>query len=294
MFTLCFIYSCEDIQWDLDKDHPFHENTSFINGELVDSLGVVLVPNMDAPIVSIGDVTAVSANSAQVGGEIVSLGSPDSMSNSLSVNSFGHCWSNNQNPSINDYTTDFGYYNSEGIYSSELENLSPSTEYYVRSYATNAWGTSYSNQLSFTTDALLCDHFSSCSSLTGFSYASYSQASWVNWQVCDNGYSGSCFCSDTGGYIEFSYYTSTPVTMSFWMSAYDVGYWTHNTPVVTVDGQIVDTEIRTGNNIGGDGDDWVERETVVSILQGNHTIKIDFGGGCCYGRYIDEIRFWCR
>ena len=42
---------------------------------------VVVVPNMDSPIVGIGEVTAVSTNSAQVGGEIVSLGSPDSISN---------------------------------------------------------------------------------------------------------------------------------------------------------------------------------------------------------------------
>ena len=47
---------------------------------------------------------------------------------------------------------------SKGTYTCQLENLSPSTTYYVRSYAVNRKGTSYGEQKTFTTDA--CYYFS--------------------------------------------------------------------------------------------------------------------------------------
>ena len=42
---------------------------------------------------------------------------------------------------------------SKGTYTCQLQNLSPSTTYYVRSYAVNRKGTSYGEQKTFTTDA---------------------------------------------------------------------------------------------------------------------------------------------
>jgi uncharacterized protein (TIGR02145 family) len=42
-----------------------------------------------------------------------------------------------------------------GVYSGTLQNLTPSTTYYVRAYATNSVGTSYGNEVSFTTQAVL-------------------------------------------------------------------------------------------------------------------------------------------
>ena len=61
----------------------------------------------------------------------------------------GICWSTSQNPTTADNkTTDTG---SIGIFSSVLNGLIPNTTYYVRGYATNASGTGYGTQISFTT-----------------------------------------------------------------------------------------------------------------------------------------------
>jgi hypothetical protein len=59
------------------------------------------------------------------------------------------CWNNTGNPTILDNKTVDGF--GTGSYESLLNELLPNTTYYVRSYATNSLGTSYGNQLSFTT-----------------------------------------------------------------------------------------------------------------------------------------------
>ena len=42
-----------------------------------------------------------------------------------------------------------------GVYSGTLQNLNPLTTYYFRAYATNSVGTSYGNEVSFTTSSLV-------------------------------------------------------------------------------------------------------------------------------------------
>ena len=61
----------------------------------------------------------------------------------------GVCWSKVANPTITDSI--FVQTGTTGAYTANLSNLSSSTLYYVRAYATNAIGTSYGNQLTFTT-----------------------------------------------------------------------------------------------------------------------------------------------
>ena len=61
----------------------------------------------------------------------------------------GVCWSTSQNPTIaNSKTSDAG---TTGTFTSSLSGLSANTTYYVRTYATNASGTVYGTQISFTT-----------------------------------------------------------------------------------------------------------------------------------------------
>jgi hypothetical protein len=63
----------------------------------------------------------------------------------------GICWSTNQNPSIVDSKSiESGEI---GDFTSYITGLSPSTTYYVRPYATNANGTVYGTEISFTTTA---------------------------------------------------------------------------------------------------------------------------------------------
>src|ERR1019366_7379733 len=65
----------------------------------------------------------------------------------------GLCYSINQNPTINDNIVrdSIGFNNSVNGY---IYNLNPNTIYYVRAYATDSAGTSYGNQLTFTTSQL--------------------------------------------------------------------------------------------------------------------------------------------
>jgi len=61
----------------------------------------------------------------------------------------GVCWSISSNPTIADNHTSDG--SGTGNFVSNMTGLAPATFYYVRAYATNSLGTSYGNELSFTT-----------------------------------------------------------------------------------------------------------------------------------------------
>lgn len=69
------------------------------------------------------------------------------------VTSYGHCWSTNQNPTINDQCTNLGMTNKICTFKSTIEDLSVNTTYYVRAYATNSQGTSYGEQTIIKTKA---------------------------------------------------------------------------------------------------------------------------------------------
>ena len=67
----------------------------------------------------------------------------------LQVLSKGVCWNSTGNPTISDYRSIDG--KGIGEFTSTIKGLAPNTTYYVKAYATNANGTSYSNCVSFKT-----------------------------------------------------------------------------------------------------------------------------------------------
>lgn len=93
------------------------------------------------PSVITTDITSVTQTSAISGGIILDNGG--------NITSSGVCWSTLENPTINDNRTSDG--SSTGTFSSNLSRLAGNTKYYVRAYASNSAGTSYGNQVSFTT-----------------------------------------------------------------------------------------------------------------------------------------------
>jgi len=97
------------------------------------------------PVVATLSTTAVSAISyttASSGGNITDNGG-------ASVTARGVCWSTSTNPiATGDHTIDS---TGTGSFTSSITGLNPSTTYFVRAYATNSAGTSYGNELSFTT-----------------------------------------------------------------------------------------------------------------------------------------------
>ncbi|MFM8978630.1 MAG: FISUMP domain-containing protein, partial [Bacteroidota bacterium] len=95
------------------------------------------------PQVNTTSVTNVTPSTALVTGEVISEGDQNTTR--------GFCYSTTSNPTVSNDTTMNG--TGLGVYSGTLQNLTPSTAYYVRAYATNSVGTSYGNEVSFTTSA---------------------------------------------------------------------------------------------------------------------------------------------
>lgn len=118
---------------------------------LVCSLFVACKPKPELPTVATVLVDNVTENSASCAGEIIHDGHAEIMSQ-------GFCWSTEQNPTLNDNVIEGGYaellqreYAAPVYFEAELSELSPSTKYYVRAYATNSEGTAYGENISFVT-----------------------------------------------------------------------------------------------------------------------------------------------
>ena len=91
------------------------------------------------------DVTDITYNSAKCEGAVELIASNAEMA----VTACGVCWSTSENPTINDNRTTDSI--GAGTFISNITNLTPTTTYYVRAYATNEKGTIYGEQKTFTT-----------------------------------------------------------------------------------------------------------------------------------------------
>ena len=93
------------------------------------------------PVVTTYPISDTTANSALCGGTAMGCGD--------SIIAYGVCWNTEPNPTLeNNYTVDGA---GIGSFTSTLSELTESTTYYVRAYATNSYGTSYGNEVVFTT-----------------------------------------------------------------------------------------------------------------------------------------------
>ena len=93
------------------------------------------------------EASSVSATSAISGGNVTADGGAP-------VTSRGVCWSASQNPTIA-LSTKVSSGSGTGFFSSTLSGLAPVTSYYVRAFAINSFGTSYGNEIMFSTPAAL-------------------------------------------------------------------------------------------------------------------------------------------
>ena len=100
---------------------------------------------INKPTLTTNTITNISSSSATSGGVISSDGG-------VSIIAKGICWSTTSNPTITSNKTNDG--SGSLSFTSQLSGLQEGTTYYVRAYATNAKGTSYGNEVSFTTTAI--------------------------------------------------------------------------------------------------------------------------------------------
>ena len=101
-------------------------------------------PPQFPPSVTTSAVINITVSSATSGGNVSSEGSSD-------VTARGVCWATTQNPTTSDSHTSDGF--GSGVFTSTLAVLSVNTQFYVRAYATNDQGTSYGNEIVFSTSA---------------------------------------------------------------------------------------------------------------------------------------------
>jgi hypothetical protein len=99
---------------------------------------------INIPIVFTSIISGLTNNTAISGGSI----SSDGGSNIISR---GICWNTTGSPTVANTRTQDG--TGVGAFSSTLTGLTPGTLYYARAYATNAAGTAYGAQITFTTVA---------------------------------------------------------------------------------------------------------------------------------------------
>ena len=67
------------------------------------------------------------------------------------LTSYGICWNKTGSPTISDNKVDKGTTSIIGTFSAAMEELTANTIYFVRAFATNTRGTSYGNEVTFTT-----------------------------------------------------------------------------------------------------------------------------------------------
>ena len=99
-------------------------------------------PDSELPTVVTQEMSEITDNSVKISYEVTADGGAE-------VTSSGVCWSTSQNPTIDDDKTNDG--SGIGKFTSQLQDLLPSTTYYVRSYAVNSVGVSYGEKMGFVT-----------------------------------------------------------------------------------------------------------------------------------------------
>lgn len=134
--------------------------------------------------VTTSDITSITATTATGGGIVTSDGG--------SATARGICWSTSTDPTTgNSFTT-----NGTGIgsFSSSITGLMPGTLYHVRAYATNIAGTSYGNDVTFTSGTLNAPVATAASNITSGGFTS-------NWNAVDGATS---YSLDVSLYQSFS------------------------------------------------------------------------------------------
>jgi hypothetical protein len=101
----------------------------------------VQVNNIIMPVVTTGVISNIASYTATGGGEVISDGG--------GTVTRGVCWNTTGTPTIADSKTTDG--TGTGTFTSSMTGLTAGTPYYVRAYATNALGTSYGTEETFST-----------------------------------------------------------------------------------------------------------------------------------------------
>jgi hypothetical protein len=112
---------------------------------MTNSSDITFTTATSAPQLTTSVISSITGISASSGGNITHDGG-------VAVTARGICWNTIQNPTLSNSFTNNG--TNSGTFTSNITELALGTTYYVRAYATNSVGTTYGNEISFTTVAL--------------------------------------------------------------------------------------------------------------------------------------------
>ena len=158
-----------------------HSTTYYVRAYAIDAKGITVYGEEKSfmtldkllPTVTTTEVTGITCLTAVSGGEVTFDGN-------VEVTARGICWSTTQTPTIEDNKTNNG--SGVGTYTYKMTNLELNTKYYVRAYATNEVGTSYGEEVSFTT---LAAYSPATGSSNGYGYVDLGLS--VKWATCNVG-----------------------------------------------------------------------------------------------------------
>lgn len=114
-----------------------------IDGQKADSTGKVKA-NFFSPELETTSVAEIKTYQATVVANMIDLGSSP-------IVDYGFCWDTSVYPTVTANKKSLGKILGAGIFSTQIDLSQPATDYYVRSYASNANGTSYGKQIRFKT-----------------------------------------------------------------------------------------------------------------------------------------------
>ena len=160
-----------------------HSTTYYVRAYAINAKGITVYGEEKSfmtldkllPTVTTTEVTGITCFTAVSGGEVTFDGN-------VEVTARGICWSTTQTPTIEDNKTNNG--SGVGTYTYKMTNLELNTKYYVRAYATNEVGTSYGEEVSFTT---LAAYSPATGSSNGYGYVDLGlSVKWATYNVGAN------------------------------------------------------------------------------------------------------------
>ncbi len=252
--------------------------------------------NKNAIIIT-SEITNITASTASCGGNVLDNGGSE-------ITAKGICWSLDKDPTVSgDHTTDG---TGTGVFTSQLIDLNVNSLYYVRAYATNANGTYYGSELSFTTEnglpTLITNDVNEITATTAVCGGNISDnggfditSRGVCWNTSSNptiadiytndGSGTGSFVSNITGLSEWStYYVRSYATNEIGTVYGDEIMFTANNPLIDFDGNTYET-VKIGNQV------WMKENLKTSHYADGSALVDGAAAGYIAGDYDTKYFF---
>ena len=144
--TSTSVTTCDDYVWNGSTYSTSGMYThSYIGSDGLTKIDTLYLTILCLPTITTGTVSNITTSSATCSGNVTSDGG-------ATVTQRGICWSTSANPTIS--SNHLNSSSGTGSFTINFTGLASGTKYYVRAYATNAAGTAYGNQITFTTTSV--------------------------------------------------------------------------------------------------------------------------------------------